>query len=79
MVNNMKIVKYGEEDAVCEECGSDLFVCQVCEKNLCSVKYPPVWNTGMYEGKVSGNICPACNHKEIAKGQQEKWRSREQG
>jgi hypothetical protein len=42
------------------EDGNDMYICQVCGRQLDSVKHPPVWRTDVTGNKSAGNVCPTC-------------------
>lgn len=49
----------------CDECGADMYICQVCGRDLCSVLHPAVWNEEATGNKHAGNVCPECYHNYI--------------
>jgi hypothetical protein len=49
--------------------GNDMYICQVCGRDLDSVKFPPTWRIDItirpgQSNKGLGNVCPKCISKE---------------
>jgi len=42
------------------ECGSDMYICQKCGRDLCSTKFPPEWRPDITKNEHAGNVCPQC-------------------
>jgi hypothetical protein len=42
------------------EAGYDMYICQVCGRDLDSFIYPPQWRPELTGSSSAGNICPAC-------------------
>lgn len=42
------------------ECGADMYICQMCGKDLCSKDYPSEWRPDITENESAGNVCPSC-------------------
>ena len=42
------------------EDGNDMYICQVCGRDLDSVKHPPQWRPDLTGNEHAGNICPSC-------------------
>ena len=43
----------------CKSCGADMFICQRCGDDLCSVRHSSQWSEGV------GNICDVCTFPEL--------------
>ena len=42
------------------EAGNDMYICQVCGKDLDSVVHPPSWRPDLVGCKRACNVCPSC-------------------
>lgn len=42
------------------ESGADMYICQVCGRDLDSEKFPPQWRPDLTGSPRAGNICPSC-------------------
>ncbi len=40
--------------------GADMYICQVCGKDLCSKCKKPEWRPDITKHKSAGNVCPEC-------------------
>lgn len=40
--------------------GNDMYICQVCGRDLDSVKFPPQWRPDITGRNSAGNVCPPC-------------------
>lgn len=40
--------------------GNDMYICQICCKDLDSVKYPSTWRPDLTKSERAGNVCPSC-------------------
>jgi hypothetical protein len=45
------------------EDGNDMYICQICGRDLDSVKHQPVWRAG------TGNVCPSCQQTKVTMGE----------
>ena len=60
----------------CRKHNADMYICQGCGADLCSVEKPPLWVPDLSNvtgRKISGNLCPDCAVKAIMgpKGKEE--------
>lgn len=42
------------------ETGADMYICQVCGRDLDSEKHPPEWRTDITMRTSAANVCPSC-------------------
>jgi hypothetical protein len=40
--------------------GNDMYICQICGRDLDSVKYTPSWRPDLTKRTGAGNVCPQC-------------------
>lgn len=43
--------------------GNDMYICQICGRDLDSVKHPPTWRPDLTKRQSAGNVCPTCIEK----------------
>ena len=44
-------------------CGADMYICQVCGRDLCSDDFPPEWRPDITGSASASNVCPDCLRK----------------
>ena len=42
------------------ETGADMYICQVCGRDLDGEKHPSQWRTDITGRESAGNVCPSC-------------------
>ena len=40
--------------------GNDMYICQICGRDLDSAKHPPSWRIDLTKRQSAGNVCPTC-------------------